>query len=92
MVSLLCVSGVYRSLQQSYSISSQDVLMAMDYCEESLQEMDVSSFLQTVCGHTRVFREHCGNAKPMRSPASFIVGGVEEEQPDDRATLASSSR
>ncbi|XP_040040747.2 SZT2 subunit of KICSTOR complex isoform X2 [Gasterosteus aculeatus] len=85
------VRGVYRSLQQSYSISSQDVLMAMDYCEESLQEMDVSSFLQTVCGHTRVFREHCGNAKPMRSPASFIVGGVEEEQPDDRATLASSS-
>ncbi|XP_034386743.1 KICSTOR complex protein SZT2 isoform X2 [Cyclopterus lumpus] len=88
------VRGVYRSLQQSYSISSQDVLMAMDYCEESLQEIDVTSFLQTLCGHIRVFREHAGtpgwggNPKPSRS---FIIGEVEEERPDDRAAMASSS-
>jgi len=93
----LCVSGVYRSLQQSYSVSSQDVLMAMDYCEESLQEIDVTSFLQTLCGHIRVFREHAGmpgwggNPKPSRTPATFIIGEVEEERPDDRA-MASSSR
>uniref|UniRef100_A0A7N8XHG3 SZT2 subunit of KICSTOR complex n=1 Tax=Mastacembelus armatus TaxID=205130 RepID=A0A7N8XHG3_9TELE len=55
------VKGMYRSLQQSYSISSQDVLMAMDYCEESLQEIDVTSFLQTLCGHIRVFRDHIIN-------------------------------
>ncbi|KAK2816008.1 hypothetical protein Q5P01_026475 [Channa striata] len=87
------VKGVYRSLQQSYSISSQDVLIAMDYCEESLQEIDVTSFLQTLCGHMRVFREHggalewVGNTKPLRSSATFMIGEMEKEQPD----LASSS-
>ncbi|XP_040895618.1 KICSTOR complex protein SZT2 [Toxotes jaculatrix] len=91
------VKGVYRSLQQSYSISSHDVLMAMDYCEESLQEIDVTSFLQTLCGHIRVFREHGvapgwgGNPKPSRSPATFIIGEAEEERPDDRAAMASLS-
>lgn len=91
-------SGVYRSLQQSYSISSQDVLMAMDYCEESLQEIDVTSFLHTLCGHIRVFREHGegpgfgGSLKPSATPATFTVGEVEEDQADDRAPLASSSR
>uniref|UniRef100_A0A3B5B4W1 SZT2 subunit of KICSTOR complex n=1 Tax=Stegastes partitus TaxID=144197 RepID=A0A3B5B4W1_9TELE len=90
------VKGVYRSLQQSYSISSQDVLMAMDYCEESLQEIDVTSFLQTLCGHIRVFREHGKapgwgeNPKPSRSPATFIIGEAEEDQSDDRAAVASS--
>ncbi|XP_019134530.2 KICSTOR complex protein SZT2 isoform X3 [Larimichthys crocea] len=91
------VRGVYRSLQQSYSISSQDVLMAMDYCEESLQEIDVTSFLHTLCGHIRVFREHGegpgfgGSLKPSATPATFTVGEVEEDQADDRAPLASSS-
>ncbi|XP_028260405.1 KICSTOR complex protein SZT2 isoform X9 [Parambassis ranga] len=89
------VKGVFRSLQQSYNISSQDVLMAMDYCEESLQEIDITSFLQTLCGHIRVFREHGkaqgwrGNPKPTRSPATFIIGEVEDELSDDRAAVAS---
>ncbi|CAL8256033.1 unnamed protein product [Merluccius merluccius] len=51
------VKGVYRSLQQSYNICSQDILTAMDYCEESLQEIDITSFLQTLCGHVRDFQE-----------------------------------
>ncbi|GLD65331.1 protein SZT2, partial [Lates japonicus] len=91
------VKGVYRSLQQSYSISSQDVLMAMDYCEESLQEIDVTSFLQTLCGHIRVFRDHSeipgwgGNPKHSRSPATFIIGEVEEERADERAAMTSLS-
>lgn len=95
----LCSSGVYRSLQQSYSISSQDVLMAMDYCEESLQEIDITSFLHTLCGHIRVFREHGKgpgwareNPKPSRSPATFIIGECEEDRAEDRAAMASSSR
>uniref|UniRef100_A0A3P9Q4X0 SZT2 subunit of KICSTOR complex n=1 Tax=Poecilia reticulata TaxID=8081 RepID=A0A3P9Q4X0_POERE len=80
------VKGVFRSLQQSYSISSQDILMAMDYCEESLQEIDVTAFLKTLCGHMRVFRESGkaqrlgGGLKLLRRPATFCVGEVQEER------------
>ncbi|XP_061894627.1 KICSTOR complex protein SZT2-like isoform X3 [Entelurus aequoreus] len=87
--------GVYRSLQQSYSISSQDVLMAMDYCEESLQEMDITSFLQTLCGHIRVFRENGRSPpqhpKPTERSATFTIGEVEEEKPDVKSAVASMS-
>lgn len=98
---VFCVwcSGVYRSLQQSYSISCQDVLMAMDYCEESLQEIDVTSFLNTLCGHMRVFRERgdvgqCpgGYPTPVKSSTTFIIGDGEEERAEERAATASSSR
>ncbi|XP_042078063.1 KICSTOR complex protein SZT2 isoform X8 [Haplochromis burtoni] len=91
------VKGVYRSLQQSYNISSQDVLMAMDYCEESLQEIDITSFLQTLCGHIRVFREHGktpgwrGPLKASRSPATFILGEAEGEQLDDKVASSCST-
>ncbi|KAM3876225.1 KICSTOR complex protein SZT2 [Diretmus argenteus] len=91
------VKGVYRSLQQSYSINSQDVLMAMDYCEESLQEIDITPFLQTLCGHIRVFRERSetpgrgGNPRPSMTPATFIIGEVEEERLADGAAAASLS-
>lgn len=81
-MSFLRSSGVFRSLQQSYSISSHDVLIATDYCEESLQEIDLTSFLQTLCGHIRVFKEHGEASKPSRSPATFIIGG-EKERADD---------
>ncbi|KAM6921196.1 KICSTOR complex protein SZT2 [Xenentodon cancila] len=91
------VRGVYRSLQQSCSISSQDVLVAMDYCEESLQEIDITSFLQTLCGHIRVFRESAKapglreNPKSGRNPATFVVGEVEDDQGDSKAAVVSSS-
>lgn len=72
--------------------------MAMDYCEESLQEIDITSFLHTLCGHVRVFREQgeaqgcAANPRPQRAPASFIIGEAEEERLDERAAVASSSR
>ncbi|XP_039512384.1 KICSTOR complex protein SZT2 isoform X12 [Pimephales promelas] len=85
------VKGVYRSLQQAYNVSSQDVLTAMDYCEESLQEIDITSFLQTLCGHVRVFRErHELTCKSSSSPTTFIIGEGEDDGAD-RATLVSSS-
>ncbi|KAM4739339.1 KICSTOR complex protein SZT2 isoform 2-T2 [Anableps anableps] len=92
------VKGVFRSLQQSYSISSQDILMAMDYCEESLQEIDITAFLQTLCGHIRVFRESGkaqrlgGGPKLLRRLATFRIGEVQEEQAEARTIMGNSCR
>ncbi|XP_071005830.1 KICSTOR complex protein SZT2-like [Oncorhynchus clarkii lewisi] len=88
------VTGVYRSLQQSHSISSQDLLTAMDYCEESLQEIDITSFLQTLCGHIRVFRERHGDGGVRGhsiTPATFTIGEAEEDGLVKRGPMASSS-
>uniref|UniRef100_A0A4W3GX49 SZT2 subunit of KICSTOR complex n=1 Tax=Callorhinchus milii TaxID=7868 RepID=A0A4W3GX49_CALMI len=86
---------VFRSLQQSYYISSQDLLTAMDYCEESLQEIDITNFLQTLCGHIRSFREshdlqlwndHESN------PTTFVIRGADRENERvQRGILASTS-
>ena len=86
---------MYRSLQQSHSISSQDLLTAMDYCEESLQEIDITSFLQTLCGHIRVFRERHGDGGVgghSITPATFTIGEAEEDGLVKRGPMASSSR
>uniref|UniRef100_A0A3P9LW10 SZT2 subunit of KICSTOR complex n=1 Tax=Oryzias latipes TaxID=8090 RepID=A0A3P9LW10_ORYLA len=84
------VKGVYRSLQQSCSISSQDVLMAMDYCEESLQEIDITAFLQTLCGHIRLSSEGGKlSARSHRGPASFVIGEGEEQQAETTVGLSS---
>jgi hypothetical protein len=56
----------------------------MDYCEESLQEIDITSFLQTLCGHVRDFQESAdiqseeipGNS--TRSPM-LVIGETEED-------------
>lgn len=71
--------------------------MAMDYCEESLQEIDITSFLHTLCGHIRVFSERGEDwareiPKPSRSLATIISGEGEEDRQGDRAAIASSSR
>lgn len=77
--------------------------MAMDYCEESLQEIDVTSFLNTLCGHMRVFREggdvrQCPDdyPAPVNSSTTFVIGDggeeEEEERPEERTALTSSSR
>ncbi|XP_077190209.1 KICSTOR complex protein SZT2 isoform X6 [Paroedura picta] len=51
------VKGLFRSLQQGHSISCSDLLIAVDYCEELLQEIDITSFLLTLCSHVRSFCE-----------------------------------
>nr|XP_023688560.1 KICSTOR complex protein SZT2 isoform X3 [Paramormyrops kingsleyae] len=91
------VKGVYHSLQQSHPISSQDVLTAMDYCEESLQEIDITSFLQTLCGHVHLFREQHDKAARAgvlglsRTSATFTIGDAEDEGGSERPPLASFS-
>ncbi|OXB68491.1 hypothetical protein ASZ78_000428 [Callipepla squamata] len=65
------VKGLFKSLQQSHSISSQDLLTAMDYCEELLQEIDITNFLLTVCSHVRSFRESHQHFHTHPKVASF---------------------
>ncbi|XP_072918888.1 KICSTOR complex protein SZT2 isoform X4 [Hemitrygon akajei] len=89
------VKAVFRSLQQSYYISSQDLLTATDYCEELLQEIDITTFLQTLCGHIRAFRES-HDMQLWRDhesiPTKFVIGrnNVEDERVQ-RGVLASTS-
>ncbi|CAL8307241.1 unnamed protein product [Lota lota] len=74
------VKGVYRSLQQSYNICSQDILTAMDYCEESLQEIDITSFLQTLCGHVRDFQESADiQSEEIPGNPTFDIVEAEED-------------
>ncbi|XP_051789206.1 KICSTOR complex protein SZT2 isoform X2 [Erpetoichthys calabaricus] len=92
------VKGVYRSLQQSYHISSQDILTAMDYCEESLKEIEITTFLQTLCGHIKIFKESFDHPVvsldeiPPITKTTFTVGVNEpDEEGSDRGPLVSTS-
>ncbi|KAM9324637.1 KICSTOR complex protein SZT2 [Gastrophryne carolinensis] len=82
------VKGLFKALQQSLWVSHQDLLTAVDYCEEQLQEIDITNFLMTLCGHLRSFRET--QMSPWPSPnglvqkASFRIGSLEQE--DDVGT------
>lgn len=72
--------------------------MAMDYCEESLQVIDITPFLKTLCGHIKDLGESgeplkCGgNPTSSKRPATFVIGEVEEDQPDVKPAMASLSR
>ncbi|XP_053549576.1 KICSTOR complex protein SZT2 isoform X2 [Bombina bombina] len=78
------VKGLFKALQQSLWVSHQDLLTAVDYCEEQLQEIDISNFLMTLCGHLRSFRESqralfmSPNERPQK--ASFRIGSMEQEE------------
>ncbi|XP_075280815.1 KICSTOR complex protein SZT2 isoform X4 [Opisthocomus hoazin] len=88
------VKGLFKSLQQSHSISSQDLLTAMDYCEELLQEIDITNFLLTVCSHVRSFRESHQHFRIHSKTASFQVGSIEQEEEQssrERGVLVSES-
>ncbi|XP_042661964.1 KICSTOR complex protein SZT2 isoform X2 [Tyto alba] len=88
------VKGLFKSLQQSHSISSQDLLTAMDYCEELLQEIDITNFLLTVCSHVRSFRESHQHFHIHSKTASFQVGSMEQEEEQssrERGVLVSES-
>ncbi|XP_029474648.1 KICSTOR complex protein SZT2 isoform X2 [Rhinatrema bivittatum] len=72
------VRALFKSLQQFQDISSQDLLTAMDYCEEQLQEIDITAFLQTLCDHIRTFRESHSHG-PQTKTATFHIGNLDKE-------------
>ncbi|XP_075688770.1 LOW QUALITY PROTEIN: KICSTOR complex protein SZT2 [Rhinoderma darwinii] len=92
------VKGLFKALQQSLWVSHQDLLTAVDYCEEQLQEIDITNFLMTLCGHLRSFRDTQTDAGPSQNgrlcKASFRIGSLEQEdEPSvrDHAALHSES-
>ncbi|XP_067423935.1 KICSTOR complex protein SZT2 [Emydura macquarii macquarii] len=82
------VRGLFKSLQQSHSISSQDLLTAMDYCEELLQEIDITNFLLTLCSHVRSFRE---SHRHLHAQPGASTEQQEDQVSRERGTLASES-
>lgn len=84
-------SGLFRSLQQAQSVTSQDLLIAVDACEELLQEVDITPFLLALCGHIRVLPQAPPSPGPL-SPGPFSSSIEEGPEPRERAVLASESR
>ncbi|XP_072505248.1 KICSTOR complex protein SZT2 isoform X4 [Notamacropus eugenii] len=72
------VRGLFRSLQQAQAVSSQDLLVAVDACEELLQEVDITPFLLALCGHAHGLPQGPGSSS-LEEPS----------EPRDRAVLAS---
>lgn len=85
------LSGLFRSLQQGQSVTSQDLLMAVDACEELLQEVDITPFLLALCGHARSLPHAPPSPGPL-SPGPFSSSIEEGPEPRERAVLASESR
>ncbi|XP_054994514.1 KICSTOR complex protein SZT2 [Sorex araneus] len=79
------VRGLFRSLQQAQSVAAQDLQLAVDACEELLQEVDITPFLLALCGHARALPQ----APP--SPGLFSSSLEEGPEPRERTILASES-
>lgn len=48
--------ALFASLQQDRMIHSRDVEAAMNLCKETLLEVDITAFIQNICGHLKDFR------------------------------------
>ncbi|XP_063092399.1 KICSTOR complex protein SZT2 isoform X2 [Cavia porcellus] len=84
------VRGLFRTLQQAQSVTCQDLLTAVDACEELLQEVDITSFLLALCGYTWGLPHAPPSPGPL-SPGLFSSSIEEGLEPRERAILASES-
>ncbi|KFO37760.1 Protein SZT2 [Fukomys damarensis] len=84
------VRGLFRILQQTQSVTCQDLLTAVDACEELLQEIDITPFLLALCGYTWGLPHAPPSPGPL-SPGLFSSSIEEGLEPRERAILASES-
>ncbi|XP_037683406.1 KICSTOR complex protein SZT2 isoform X4 [Choloepus didactylus] len=84
------VRGLFRNLQQAQSVTSQDLLTAVDACEELLQEVDITPFLLALCGHIRGLPPAPPSPGPL-SPGLFTSSIEDGPEPRERPVLASES-
>ena len=52
--------ALFTSLQLGRSIHSRDVEAAMNLCKETLLEIDITAFIQNICGHLKDFKMKAG--------------------------------
>uniref|UniRef100_A0A0N7ZXW0 Protein SZT2 n=1 Tax=Daphnia magna TaxID=35525 RepID=A0A0N7ZXW0_9CRUS len=52
--------ALFTSLQLGRQIHSRDVDAAMNLCKETLLEIDITAFLQNICGHLKDFKMKAG--------------------------------
>ena len=88
---ILLPLGLFRSLQQAQSVTCQDLLTAVDACEELLQEVDITSFLLALCGHTWGLPHAPPSPGPL-SPGPLSSRIEEGPEPRERAILVSEYR
>ncbi|GJQ67112.1 hypothetical protein Trydic_g21981 [Trypoxylus dichotomus] len=66
-------TSLFSALHQDLYVHSSDVQAAMDQCEETVYEIDITEYLQTVCGHLKqqesnnVEVSHLQNSKPCQN-------------------------
>ncbi|XP_042227057.1 KICSTOR complex protein SZT2-like isoform X3 [Homarus americanus] len=66
------VLGVFQALQRELNIQAHDMQIALDLCHEAVMEIEITNFIQTICGHLRDFRlridlEHMHQCRPEAS-------------------------
>ncbi|KAK5639276.1 hypothetical protein RI129_011768 [Pyrocoelia pectoralis] len=47
------VVSLFATLQHGFYVHTSDVHFAMDQCEETVHDIDISYYLQTICGHMK---------------------------------------
>lgn len=71
-------AGLFRSLQQAQSVTPQDLLIAVDACEELLQEIDITHF----CSHCAATLSGFASCTPsLGPPAQGSLSSSMEEGP-----------
>ncbi|XP_070564104.1 KICSTOR complex protein SZT2-like isoform X4 [Ptychodera flava] len=87
------VSGLYKSLCTDQYVACNDVQLAVDkVCEESLIEIDITSFLESVCGHVTAFSEKVNmeeHAMETLQRTARLTSKAEQDSEDNKSVATS---
>ncbi|XP_077980912.1 KICSTOR complex protein SZT2-like isoform X2 [Glandiceps talaboti] len=87
------VTGLYKSLCVSRHVDCLDVELAVDkVCEEALLEIDITDYLQAVCGHVTDFSEKVNiqeHAMESLQRTTRLAGKIEEDSTDSKSVATS---
>lgn len=85
--------ALFTSLQMGQTIHSRDVEAAMDLCKETLLEIDITSFIQNICGHLKDFKMKAGiemlrhrQSSSFSSMTAAVSSSSTSAEPDEEET------